>query len=29
MTKDEALEGYSKEIYYDTLWDLEYRACVP
>lgn len=29
LTKDEALEGYSKEIYYDTLWDLEYRLDVP
>lgn len=25
LTKDEALEGYSKEIYYDTLWDFEIR----
>lgn len=29
LTKDEILEGYSKEIYYDTLWDLEYRLDVP
>ena len=29
LTKDEALEVYSKEIYYDTLWDLEYRLDVP
>ena len=29
LTKDEALEGHSKEIYYDTLWDLEYRLDVP
>lgn len=29
LTKDEALERYSKEIYYDTLWDLEYRLDVP
>lgn len=29
LTKDEVLEGYSKEIYYDTLWDLEYRLDVP
>lgn len=29
LTKDEAFEGYSKEIYYDTLWDLEYRLDVP
>ena len=26
---DEVLKGYSKEIYYDTLWDLEYRLDVP
>ena len=29
LTKDEVLEGYSKEIYYGTLWDLEYRLDVP
>ena len=29
LTKDEVLEGYSKEIYYDTLWDLEYRLDMP
>ena len=29
LTKDEVLKGYSKEIYYDTLWDLEYRLDVP
>ena len=29
LTKDEILEGYSKEIYYDTLWDLEHRLDVP
>lgn len=29
LTKDEVLEEYSKEIYYDTLWDLEYRLDVP
>lgn len=29
LTKDEVLEGYSKEIYYDTLWDLEYMLDVP
>ena len=29
LTKDEILKGYSKEIYYDTLWDLEYRLDVP
>lgn len=29
LTKDEALEGYSKEIYYDTLWELENRLDVP
>lgn len=29
LTKDEILEGYSEEIYYGTLWDLEYRLDVP
>lgn len=29
LTKDEVLEGYSEEIYYGTLWDLEYRLDVP
>ena len=29
LTKDEILEGYSEEIYYDTRWDLEYRLDVP
>lgn len=29
LTKDEVLKGYSKEIYYDTLWDLECRLDVP
>lgn len=29
LTKNEILEEYSKEIYYDTLWDLEYRLDVP
>lgn len=29
LTKDEVLEGYSKEIYYDTLWELEDRLDVP
>lgn len=29
LTKDEVLEEYSKEIYYGTLWDLEYRLDVP
>lgn len=29
LTKDEVLKEYSKEIYYDTLWDLEYRLDVP
>lgn len=29
LTKDEILKGYSKEIYYSTLWDLEYRLDVP
>lgn len=29
LIKDEVLEGYSKEIYYGTLWDLEYRLDVP
>lgn len=29
LTKDEVLEGYSKEIYYDTLWELEDRFDVP
>lgn len=29
LTKDEVLEGYSEEIYYDTLWELENRLDVP
>lgn len=29
LTKNEILEEYSEEIYYDTLWDLEYRLDVP
>ena len=29
LTKDEVLEGYSEEIYYDTLWELENRFDVP
>lgn len=29
LTRDEILEGYSKEIYYDTLWELENRLDVP
>lgn len=29
LTKDEVLKGYSKEIYYDTLWELENRLDVP
>lgn len=29
LTKDEVLEGYSEEIYYDTLWELENRLAVP
>lgn len=29
LTKDEVLEGYAEEIYYDTLWELEDRLDVP
>ena len=29
LTKDEVLEGYAEEIYYDTLWDLEHRLNIP
>lgn len=29
LTKDEVLEGYAEEIYYDTLWELENRLDVP
>ena len=29
LTKNEILEEYSEEIYYGTLWDLEYRLDVP
>ena len=29
LTKNEVLEEYSEEIYYDTLWELENRLDVP
>lgn len=29
LTKDEALEGYSEEIYYQTLWEIENSLYVP
>lgn len=29
LTKDEVLEEYAEEIYYDTLWELENRLDVP
>lgn len=29
LTKNEILEEYSEEIYYDTLWELENRLDVP
>lgn len=29
LTKDEVLDGYKKEIYYGTLWDLEDKLDVP
>lgn len=29
LDREDVLEGYSEEIYYQTLWDLEYRLDVP